>query len=286
MRSALLFGASGAIGASLTARLLATGWSVDAVSRDAHAPQPHLHWRIGEFAALPALPTRCDVIFSCGPLDLFSHWYANAGITCLRVVAFGSTSDTTKRAAADPGERELAARLQASSERVFAAAGARGAHATLLRPTLVYGSGRDRNLSRIAQLARRSGVFVLPANARGLRQPVHVDDLAEAALAAALSPAARGRDFALPGGETLAYRDMVARVLDTLSPRPRLLQLPSPLFALALWAAHRTGRLRGLPAGAVARMREDLTFDVAPARDAFGYAPRAFAPDAAMFPAG
>ena len=31
----------------------------------------------------------------------------------------------------------------------------------------------------IAALARRTGVFVLPRDACGLRQPVHVDDLAE-----------------------------------------------------------------------------------------------------------
>ena len=41
---------------------------------------------------------------------------------------------------------------------------------------------------------------------------------------------------------------------------------------------------RDLPPGAVARMREDLVFDAAPARSAFGYAPRPFQPDAAMFP--
>jgi len=30
-------------------------------------------------------------------------------------------------------------------------------------------------------------------------------------------------------------------------------------------------------------MREDLVFDASPARDAFGYAPRPFQPDAGMF---
>ncbi|MCD9029286.1 NAD-dependent epimerase/dehydratase family protein [Luteimonas sp. BDR2-5] len=282
-RRALVFGGSGAIGAALLPRLRAAGWQVDALSRDTRPAQPGLRWLRGEFATLPDLPARADAIFSCGPLDLFSHWYADATIDCPRVVAFGSTSDATKRAADDPGERELAARLAASSARVLQAAAARGTRATLLRPTLVYGSGRDRNLSRIAALARGSGWFVLPSDARGLRQPVHVDDLADAALAVVDVEAAAGRDFALPGGETLPYRDMVARTLATLEPAPRLLLLPSPLFAAALFAARLAGRLQGLPPGAVARMRADLVFDATPARVAFGYAPRAFAPDASMF---
>ena len=283
-RHALVFGASGAIGAALLARLLDAGWTVDALSRAPRVDGPRLRWHTGAFAAMPdTLPERVDAVFSCGPLDQFSLWYAGAAIECPRVVAFGSTSDATKQAASDPGERELAMRLRTSGERVFAAAHARGAAVTLLRPTLVYGSGRDRNLSLIVALARRSGVFVLPANARGRRQPVHVDDLAAAAQAAVDAPAAHGQAFALPGGETLDYRTMVARTLACLQPAPRLLVLPGLLFDAALWAAHRAGRLQGLPPGAVTRMREDLVFDAAPAQAAFGYAPRAFRPEPAMF---
>ena len=87
----------------------------------------------------------------------------------------------------------------------------------------------------------------------------------------------------MPGGETLAYREMVARTLAALSPRPRLVELPGPVFRLALAAARATGRLQGLPAGAIARMREDLVFDAAPATRDFGYAPRPFQPTAATF---
>ncbi|MDR6991810.1 nucleoside-diphosphate sugar epimerase [Luteimonas sp. 3794] len=285
-RHALVFGGSGAIGAALIARLRTAGWQVDALSREARPAQPGLRWWPGEFAALPELPTRCDAVFSCGPLDLFSHWYAATTLECPRVVAFGSTSDATKRDANDPGERELAGRLRASADRVLAAARARGAAATLLRPTLIYGSGRDRNLSRIVQLARRTGFFVLPGHAVGRRQPVHVEDLAGAAQAAVDAEAAMDREFALPGGETLPYRAMVARTLAVLTPPPRLVVVPSPVFAGAYALARASGRLQGLPPGAVARMREDLVFDVGPAREAFGYAPRAFAPDAGMFAVG
>ncbi|WP_407354656.1 NAD-dependent epimerase/dehydratase family protein [Luteimonas sp. R10] len=284
VRHALVFGGSGQVGAALIARLRAAGWAVAALSR---TPPPTgddgLHWLRGEFAALPELPRACDAIFSCGPLDLFSFWYVQADIACPRVVAFGSTSMQSKHAAADPDERALAQRLRAAEARVFGAAAERGAAATLLRPTLIYGAGRDHSLSRIAALAARTGFFVLPRGTRGLRQPVHVDDLAAAALAAIECTASFGRGYALPGGETLPYREMVVRTLAALPSRPRLIELPSPLFRLALRTAHASGRLRGLPAGAVARMREDLVFDAGPARRDLGYAPRAFAPRADMF---
>jgi len=165
---------------------------------------------------------------------------------------------------------------------VFAHAAAHGAQATLLRPTLVYGAGRDASLTRIAALARRFGLFPLPRGATGLRQPVHVEDLADAAIAVLEVAATFGQAYALPGGETLAYREMVARTLAAMSPPARLLELPAPLFKLAVGVAQRLGIARALNAAAVARMGQDLVFDASPAHRHFGYAPRGFAPTAAM----
>ncbi len=279
----LLFGASGQIGRRVLARLLAAGWQVTAVSRQ-HQPQhPGLAWRQ---AALPDAGPGADfdAVLSCGPLDLFARWFAVTHTGGARVVAFGSTSVHVKAASPDPHERDVAARLAAAEQCLGDAAAARGAVAVVLRPTLVYGAGMDRNLSRVVALARRYRGFALPHDARGLRQPVHVDDLADAALAALRMPAAPGlQGFDLPGGETLDYRAMVARVLAVLEPAPRLWVLPGPAFALAAAAARLLGA-HDAGAAVLARMRQDLVFDHAPARAALGYAPRPFMPDAAMFP--
>lgn len=283
MRTALVFGASGQIGAPLLERLARAGWDVTAVSRARHDDRPGLHWLRGDFDAVAGLPRQVDAIFSCGPLDHFAHWYARAPVQCARVLAFGSTSVEAKRGSADPAERAVATRLREGERIVLDTAAARAAHATLLRPTLVYGAGRDHTLTRIAALARRWGWFVLPRGARGLRQPVHVEDLAQAAFAACDAPAAFGKAYALPGGETLAYRDMVARVLAVLEPPPRLVEVPAPAFAAALLAARALGRIGGFGDAAVARMRADLVFDASPARADFGYAPRLFRPSARMF---
>ena len=286
MRHALVFGASGQIGAPLLDRLEQSGWRITAVSRAQHNDRPGLRWLRGDFDSVDGdLPRAADAIFSCGPLDHFARWHARTAIDCPRVLAFGSTSVEVKRGSADPGERAVAARLREGERTVFDTAAARGAHATLLRPTLVYGAGRDHTLTRIATLARRWGRFVLPRGACGKRQPVHVGDLADAAFAACDAPATHGNAYALPGGETLTYRDMVARVLAVLDPPPRLHEVPSPVFAAALLGARALGRVGGFGDAAVARMRSDLVFDVAPAVRDFGYAPRVFRPTARMFEA-
>src|SRR5690606_7428180 len=158
------------------------------------------------------------------------------------------------------------------------AAGARGIAATVLRPTLVYGAGRDRTITRLAGTAQRYGWLPVPRGATGLRQPVHVDDLAAAAIAACDAPAAKGRDYALPGGETLSWREMVARTLAALQPPARMIEVPAPLFALAVHGMRLLGRCERFDAGAVARLRTGLVFDAAPAQRDFGYAPRRFDP--------
>lgn len=278
-RRALVFGGSGQIGERVLQGLAAGGWQSVAVSRQPRAAHPAVRWQRGDLTtAMPEGPFAA--IFSCGPLDLFARWYGQADTGDARVVAFGSTSLEIKQASADAHERDLARRLAEAEQCLFAAASARSAAATILRPTLVYGAGRDLTLSRIAAMAEQTGHFVLPFDARGQRQPVHVEDLADAALAVLDCPATEARSYALGGGEVLAYEDMVERVLAAL-PRPaRLWRVPAPLFAAVLRVANALGRLRGMNAAALARMREDLVFDLGPARRDFGYAPRPFAPSA------
>jgi nucleoside-diphosphate-sugar epimerase len=283
MRSALVFGGSGQIGVPVIERLLADGWRVVAVSRTPQADRERLTWLRGDLQQADGLPGQVDAIFSLGPLDRFSHWYAGTGLIAPRVIAFGSTSVETKQDSGDPHERDIADRLRAAESRIFAIARERQAKATLLRPTLVYGAARDRSLTEIARMARRAGFFVLPRDADGLRQPVHVQDLADATLAVMDADAASGRSYALPGGETLAYAQMVERTLASLQPPARLIRVPAAMFKAAVATAHMFGKMQGLGDAAVARMREDLVFDAEPAHVDFGYAPRAFNPTDAMF---
>lgn len=285
MKTALVFGGSGQIGQPLLLRLQQNGWRVLALSRNAHdaADDGPVRWLPGSFAQMPPLPLFVDAVFSCGPLDAFAHWYAQTSLRTAGIVAFSSTSAEVKSGSSDAGERALAERLNEAEQRLFAAAGLRGARCVVLRPTLIYGSGRDQTLSRIVTLARRWRGFALPNTARGLRQPVHVDDLADVALRAESASRIRAATYAVAGGETVPYADMVARVLDCLESPPRFATLPTPIFRLLLRVAQMQGFARDLAPAVLERMREDLVFDLGPAQRDLGYQPRPFAPEAAMF---
>jgi hypothetical protein len=94
-----------------------------------------------------------DVIFSSGSLDHFARWYGQNLVVSPRILAFGSTGVVVKEHSIDAAERYLARRLANAEQALFSAALARCASATVLRPTLVYGTGRDKTLTRIAGLA-------------------------------------------------------------------------------------------------------------------------------------
>ena len=278
MLDALVFGGSGQIGVPLLDRLQDAGWRVFAVSRGRHADVPGVQWLQGDLERCDELPRAVDAIISCGPLDHFARWYAASAVEAPRVLAFGSTSAEAKRDSADPAERDLAQRLRAGEQGVFAAAAGRGAQATLLRPTLVYGAGRDQTIARMARFAERRGWLPLPSGATGLRQPVHVDDLAQAAMAVLDAPVTAGRAYDLPGGESVEFREMVVRTLAALPSAPRLVVVPAPLFTAFAAIARLAGAGAGVGGSVISRLREDLVFDATPAGRDFGYAPRGFAP--------
>lgn len=193
-----------------------------------------------------------------------------------RVVALSSTSLLTKNASSDAAEQALARRLAEGERRFVAWAEAHDVGWVILRPTLIYGLGRDRNVGEIARFIRHLGFFPIFDRASGLRQPVHAEDVAAACLSALAREDALNRAYCLSGGETLAYREMVCRVFSALGKRPRLCSVPLFVFRLAVMGLRRLPRFRHWSMAMAERMNRDLVFDHADAARDLGFAPRPF----------
>ncbi len=220
---------------------------------------------------------RARYLFHVAPLWLlpaFVHELPAWGVE--RLIAFGSTSRFTKADSSNAKERELAARLAAAEEALAARASKAGIAWTLFRPTLIYGRGRDANVSAIGRFVRVAGFFPIAGRGTGRRQPVHAEDLALACVQALDNPVTFGRAYDLVGGTTLTYREMVETVFRGLGRRPRLVHVPRPVLSAVLAAASWLPGLRHLTPGMADRMDQDLTFDATPAARDFGYSPRPF----------
>jgi nucleoside-diphosphate-sugar epimerase len=273
----LVLGATSLIGDFLLARLNAAGIEPMALSR--RPPTNDVCWvdaDLGDPDLADELPPVATV-FSLSPIWLLPQALPAlkaCGLT--RLVAFSSTSRFTKQNSPDAAERGVAKALADAEAKVEAFCAANGVAWTILRPTLIYVEGRDGNVSRLASLIQRFKILPLSGRGDGLRQPVHAEDLAIGALAAAAAPAAHDKAYDLTGGETLTYRTMAQRVFEGLGRRPAILSLPPWLFRLLLTLARPF--YPGATATMADRMAQDLTFDDAPARRDFGWAPRDFRP--------
>lgn len=204
------------------------------------------------------------------------HFEFLAASGARRFVALSSTSRFTKDVSSDPAERALAARLAAGEDRLRDWAAAHGIEAAILRPTLIYGLGRDRNICAIARLIRSIGFFPLVGGGSGLRQPVHARDVAAACIAALTAPATAGRSYELSGGETITYREMVRRVFVALDRPARFAAVPLAAARAAVRMARLIPVCRHLTAGMIERMTQDLVFDHRAATRDIGFAPGPF----------
>jgi uncharacterized protein YbjT (DUF2867 family) len=148
---------------------------------------------------------------------------------------------------------------------------------TILRPSMIYGTIADRNMVRLLKWIRTCPVLAIPGGGTTLQQPVHVDDLVAAILAALDRPEAARREYDVGGPEALPLREVIRLAGAAVGRRARVIGIPvAPAYATARWL-----RRLGLPSPVrpeqILRLNESKAVDIAPARRDLGFDPRSFA---------
>jgi len=275
-----VLGASSFVGDCAIRRLRKDGRQIVAFSRLPHngKVEPDVTWL--QLSASAAFP--CDVPpikdwLCVTPIRVLPQYFSMIeGSGARRVVALSSTSILAKKDSPDQGEQALVRGLHTGEQALRTWAEARGVEWVILRPTLIYGYGRDKNVTEILHFVRRWGVFPLLGRADGLRQPVHADDVATACISALTVLAAGCRTYNLSGGESLSYREMVCRVFTAIGKPPHLVTIPRLLFRLALRVFRLLPRSRNWTPEMADRMNQDLVFDHADATRDLRFSPRPF----------
>lgn len=218
-----------------------------------------------------------DTFLSFAPIWVLPDYLERLASTNVkRVIALSSTSRFAKEASPDARERVLAQRLISAEEHLEKWAIERQIEWVILRPTMIYGHGRDKNIAEVARFIQRFGFFPLIGGSTGLRQPVHSDDVVQACLSAIGIPDLQSGGYNLSGGETLPYHAMVRRIFQAQGRPERTLALSAKTLSMVVSIMRCLPRYRHLSSALVERMNQNLVFDHTDASDRLGFSPRPF----------
>ena len=270
----LLTGATGLLGGALVRLLLAGGHETRCLIR---ADSPNTSRLDGERVEIRRgdVAREEDLYRALGGADALLHVagieYApsvvraasRAGVD--RVLVVGSTSAHSAYALRSGPKLRMEELVRGS-----------GLAWTIVRPSMIYGSERDRNVHRLLRFLDRSPVFPVFGPGTNLWQPVYHEDCARGVFAALERPAAVHRSYDLPGAEPLTYLALVKTAAAALGRNPRIVRLPIEPVRRTLAAAERVRLPLPIDSGQVMRLREDKAYPYELARHDLDYAPRPF----------
>ncbi len=276
----VILGGSSLVAFYLMQRLSAEGLSADVISRrKIDVPSPLRFLQLNLTEARNWVAPEGSIVISLVPLWILARTMSRF-IGVQSIVALGSTSRFTKANSVDIKDRALAEGLE-MAENIVRAYSLKGNIAySVLRTTMIYDCLRDQNIARIARFIRRFHFFPLAAPGKGLRQPIHADDVAKAIINALGNNHIYDQILNIAGGEVLTYRDMVERIFIALKQKPRFATVPTKILQTGFrWAS----RFRLIQENAFGhtifqRMNEDLIFDVSEGLEKLNYQPRKFEP--------
>ena len=144
----------------------------------------------------------------------------------------------------------------------------------LLRPTMIYGSPKDKNLHKLIRFCYRYQFFPIFGQGNNLLQPIHAEDLAQAIVSVLLNPNITGA-YDLSGGTVVTLVELIALVEKILEKSVYPLQIP---YALGLWSATIIEKILGkrspMRREQVLRLQEDKAYPYESATRDFDFDPR------------
>ena len=285
-----VLGATSLVGACLLPQLTAAGYQVKAFTRQRNekrlngifwddVARDNISWQQLPLSVTGFIKNDESIPYwiCVAPIWVLPNYFALLEASGVRrVVVLSSTSRFSKGKSSDLEEQAVAQRLADAESCVQTWAANKNIEWVILRPTLIYGFGRDKNITEIARIISRFGFFPLFGKAAGLRQPVHAGDVASACVAALDGSSVINHEYNISGGEILTYRVMVERVFVAMERPVRVLSVPLLIFRLAVMLLRLFPRYRLWSAAMVERMNDDLVFDHNDAARDFNFKPRSF----------
>lgn len=194
------------------------------------------------------------------------------------VICFSSTSISGKADTANAKEQAVVQQLIEGERALIEWSESLSSKVTICRASMIYGGQHNQNIIPVKRLIRVFRFFPMLSRGNGLRQPVHVDDLASAVRSLLSKSKLPDSQYTLAGGEQLSYRKMIECVFIAQGQKPRFWIISGGVFKGLLNILSIFPGMGFLNSEMINRMERDLIYDIEPARRDFEYAPGMFRP--------
>jgi uncharacterized protein YbjT (DUF2867 family) len=146
---------------------------------------------------------------------------------------------------------------------------------TILRPTMIFGTLKDRNICRLIRYIKKYPVLFIPGSGKNLIQPVYVKDLARAIRLVVESKNTLFKEYTVSGRDVVSFNGLVDSIGELLGRKTIKVHLPLSLAAVPLSIVEKTGLTLPIKTEQILRLNEDKAFTYEEAKKDFGYFPTA-----------
>lgn len=146
----------------------------------------------------------------------------------------------------------------------------------IIRPTMIYGSSRDRNISRMITFIKKYRCFLLFGDGLKLIQPIFVTDLSEAILRCVNNPNTFNKCYNIAGKTPITFKKCIEIIAEKLAMKILVLKVPLKASYRFLGLVESLGINLGIKSEQILRLNEDKSFSYEQANIDFGFSPLTF----------
>ena len=269
-------GATGFTGSRVIPLLLNNGHQVRCLYRPSSdrssLPQPEIEWVVGDLSDSKSLSNAMQSTDAFINIASLGFGHADSIITAaknagIKRAIFISTTAIFTQLNAPSKKIRVAAELTIETS---------GLKYTILRPTMIYGSPRDRNMWRLIRFMKISSIVPIFGDGKYLQQPIFVDDVAQAVVSCLSNDKTIGKSYNIAGAQALTYNQAIDTIAKEMNKRIWKIHIPSKPVVSLLTLFEKIRIPFPIKAEQVLRLNENKDFSYEEAIKDFGFSPRSF----------
>ena len=146
---------------------------------------------------------------------------------------------------------------------------------TIIRPTMIYGSPRDRNIWRLIEFMKKWSFVPVIGGGTALQQPVYVNDVAKCILRTMVCDDSIRQSYNIAGLHSLSYLEIINLIMTRMDVNVRKIYCPVIFARIITELFGKIGL--GITSEQILRFSEDKVVDNSLAIQHLGYSPLDFA---------